>query len=171
MFKIIVAGLGAEITQGFLPIDVVESIYEDMDNNLSLEDYLLESLSDPDKLDWTNIDDSFHELGPYINYSSIVIEQLNQNAILNLNEYTVEDELHEDGQNDDLCLLTCIDESKGTFFESTVNEPFNLSLLKIKTKTIKSYSIITDIEYNNQLLVNQTTQSTLSKNFIAILEK
>lgn len=171
MFKIIVAGLGAEITQGFLPIDVVESIYEDMDNNLSLEDYLLESLSDPDKLDWTDIDDIFHESGPYINHSSIVIEQLNQNAILNLNDYVIENELHEVELNDDLCLLTCIDESKGTFFESVVNEPFNLSLLKIKTKTIKSYSIITDIEYNNRLLVNQTTQSTLSKNFIAILEK
>ena len=171
MFKIIVTGLGAEITQGFLPIETVESIYEDMDDNLSLEDYLLESLSDPNKLDWSDIDDNFHESGPYINHSSIVIEQIDQNAILTLNEYIVEDELYEEETNDDLCLLTCIDESKGTFFESVVNEPFNLSLLKIKTKTIRSYSIITDIEYDGRLLVNQTAQSTLSKNFIAILEK
>jgi len=169
MFKITVTGLGAEITQGFLPIETVESIYEDMDNNLSLEDYLLESLSDPNKLDWTDIDDVFHDTGAYTSTAVITVNGMPYD----LHEFTVEEEiLAEDFEiADDIRILTCIDESKGNFFSSEIEDMFDSSLLKIKTKSIKSYSIITDLEYDGRRLINQSNEPTLSKNFIAILEE
>jgi len=173
MFKIIVAGLGAEITQGFLPIDVVESIYEDMDEYTTLEDYLLESMSDPNKLDWYDIDDNFHDTGAYFLKSKVIIQDENGQTIqeINSNRCIKDEEVIDDLYADiELAVLTCIDESYGTFFESTVNKPFDLSQLKLKIKSLNTHSIIYDVEYDNQILTNEYSGSTLSKNFIASIE-
>lgn len=177
MYKISLIGTGAEITQGFLPIDTIESIYEDMDiDDISLEDYLLESLSDPNKLDWYEVDDNFHETGPYLEKTLIQIEQENCDAIIiDTKECDIELEVIEEltpttSLTSDLAVLTCIDESYGVFFTSTIKETFNPSLLKLKVKSLNTHSIIYNIEYNSQALINESSEPTLSKNFIASIE-
>ena len=178
MFKIIVTGIGAEITQGFLPSDVVEDIYQDMEDTISLNDYLLESLSDPNKLDWYEIDDNFHYTGAYLLKSKVVILDKHNHILRELNSDSIQieedviDEIYPNTTlSSDLAVLTCADESSGTFFTSIVNEKFNLSLLKFKVKTLKdTYSIIHEVEYNGSTLVDETTEPTLSKDFIVSLE-
>ena len=178
MYKILLIGTGAEVTQGFLPIDVVESIFQDMEDSVSLNDYLLEALEDANKLDWYEIDDNFHYTGAFLSKSKIVILDKQNRIIKEIAsdkisfEEDITDEIYPNSSfSSDLAVLTCADSSYGTFFTATINEKINTSLLKLKVKTLSdSYSIIHEVEYNGSTLIDETTECRISKEFIVSLQ-
>ena len=118
MYKIYISGSGAEITQGSLPIDIVEQIKEEA-AEFSLASYFLDSLDSEDKLNWFDVDDNFHSYGAWLNDSELVVEDSEGNIIFKEACYKLKcttshtTELYpEDFKFEPIGVLTCIERLK-----------------------------------------------------------
>ena len=178
MFKIHISGYGAEVTQGALPIEAVEQIYDELGEG-NLSNYISDCQFEDDKLDWYEIDSNFHSFGAYVTDSTIYVKDEADNVIYqeeccNLkvsdNDYT-EDIYPEDSKVGPIGVLTCYEIQKGWFHTGDLNtEEFNPELLSIKVKSLGDLDMVSTILYNGIELDNADFSDTITKDFIADLE-
>lgn len=178
MFKIHISGFGAEVTQGALPIETVQQIYDELGEG-DLSNYISDCQFEDDKLDWYEIDSNFHAFGAYVEDSTIYVEDEQGNRIYqeeccNLkvadNDYT--EELYpEDSKVGPIGILTCYEVQKGWFHTGDLNtEEFNPDLLSIEVKSLGDLDMVQTILYNGVELENADFGDTTTKDFIAHLE-
>ena len=180
MYKIYIAGRGAEMTQGTLPIETVLEINESLkENDIELNEYITVYDFADEYFDWYEIDDHFHCMGAYVDNSSIIIEDESGNEIYteecsNLqiaNNDWVDEIYPEDSKVGEIGVLTCLDVQKGTFLAGTLNsDSFDPSLLTIDIKGLGDTEFITSISYNGKEIDDLEFYDTITKDFIANLE-
>lgn len=180
MYKIYIAGRGAEMTQGTLPIETVLEINESLkENDIELNEYITDYDFADEYFDWYEIDDHFHCMGAYVDNSSIIIEDESGNEIYteecsNLqiaNNDWVDEIYPEDSKVGEIGVLTCLDVQKGTFLAGTLNsDSFDPSLLTIDIKGLGDTEFITSISYNGKEIDDLEFYDTITKDFIANLE-
>ena len=177
MYKIYIEGYGAEITQGALPIDIVNQIRSEVGEDLELPEYLIEAQMSDDKLNWFDVDDNFHSYGAFTTDSTLYVEDEQGNIIFKeacfklkcTTEHTKE--LYpEDFELEPIGVLTCIDKLKGCFYTGTISEEFNSSKLCLRAEALGDHSLITSITYDSKELQDTDLGETISKDFFAYLE-
>jgi hypothetical protein len=178
MFKIHISGYGAEVTQGALPIETVEQIYDELGDG-DLSRYISDCQFEDDKLDWFEVDSNFHTTGAYVTESTIYVTDEADNLIYqeeccNLtvfaNDYT-EDIYPEDSKVGPIGVLTCYEIQKGWFHTGDLNtEEFNPELLSIEVKSLGDLDIVSTILYDGMELDAADFGDTTTKDFIAELE-
>jgi hypothetical protein len=177
MYKIYIEGYGAEITQGALPIDIVNQIRSEVEEDSDLAEYFIEAQMSDDKLNWFDVDDNFHSYGAFTNDSTLYVEDEQGNIIFKeacfklkcTTEHTKE--LYpEDFELESIGVLTCIDKLKGCFYTGTISEKFNSSKLCLHAEALGDHVLITSITYDNKELQDTDLGETISKNFFAYLE-
>ena len=178
MFKVYISGLGAEVTQGILPIETAIQIREEVGDG-DLATYFMEGSYEDDKIDWYEVDSNFHAFGAYVEDTTIYVEDVAGNIIYqeeccNLtvfaNDYT-EDIYPEDSKVGPIGVLSCYEIQKGCFHTGDLNtEEFNPELLSIKVKSLGDLDIVSTILYDGIELDNADFSDTNTKDFITDLE-
>lgn len=179
MYKLYITGAGAEVTQGCLPIDLVNQIYEEVDNESNLPTYFFNAQWEPDKVSWTDIDDNFHAYGALTDNSILRVENVLGDLIYektcdtldNHIDYTTE--LYpEDFELEPIGVLTCIEKFKGDFFQGYINtDEFNPLKLRLHIKKLGEISIIDSVSYEGVELQDVDNGDSISKDFIVYLEE
>lgn len=179
-YTIYIKGYGAEVTQGELPAETVETIKRGLaETDSDLETYLVHGQFSDDVLDWYEIDSNFHSTGAYLDESTIEVEDETGTVIwkeecCNLEtDFNYTQEIYP-GENiaDEVSVLTCLDIQKGTFMTGTITaESFNSELLKLEAKSLGDIDIISSIKYNDVEIDDLDFGDTASKNFKAFLEE
>ena len=179
-YTIYINGYGAEVTQGELPAETVESIKNGMaDTDSDLESYLVHGQFSEDVLDWYEVDSNFHSTGAYLDESTIYVEDESGTVVwseecCNLEtNFNYTQEIYP-GENisDEVSVLTCLDIQKGTFTTGTIStESFNSDLIKLEVNSLGDIDIISSIKYNDIEIDDLDFGDTSSKNFKAFLEE
>jgi hypothetical protein len=178
-YTVYINGYGAEVTQGELPAETVETINAGIiDSESDLETYLVQGQFSEDVLDWYEVDSNFHSTGAYLDESTIYVEDESGNIVwseecCNLEtNFNYTQEIYP-GENisDEVSVLTCLDIQKGTFTTGTIStDSFDSSLLKLEINSLGDIDIITSIKYNDVEVDDLDFGDTSSKNFKAFLE-
>jgi hypothetical protein len=179
-YTVYINGYGAEVTQGELPAETVETINAGIiDSESDLETYLVQGQFSEDVLDWYEVDSNFHSTGAYLDESTIYVEDESGNIVwseecCNLEtNFNYTQEIYP-GENisDEVSVLTCLDIQKGTFTTGTIStESFNSDLIKLEVNSLGDIDIISSIKYNDVEIDDLDFGDTTSKNFKAILEE
>ena len=179
-YTVYINGYGAEVTQGELPAETVETINAGIiDSESDLETYLVQGQFSEDVLDWYEVDSNFHSTGAYLDESTIYVEDESGNIVwseecCNLEtNFNYTQEIYP-GENisDEVSVLTCLDIQKGTFTTGTIStDSFDSSLLKLEINSLGDIDIITSIKYNDVEVDDLDFGDTSSKNFKAFLEE
>ena len=179
MYKIYILGNGFEITQGALPMETVEQIYNEIESELDLVEYFIDAVQSDDKLNWFEVDDNFHEIGADMNDSILYVEDAQGVVVFKKpcdeikNHITITEELYpEDFELEPIGVLTCIEKIKGTFFTGYIDtEDFNPANIKLHVDTLGDMSVVHSIVYEgNELLYKEMIDYT-STDFIVYLDK
>jgi hypothetical protein len=81
-YTVYINGYGAEVTQGELPAETVETINAGIiDSESDLETYLVQGQFSEDVLDWYEVDSNFHSTGAYLDESTIYVEDESGNIV------------------------------------------------------------------------------------------
>jgi hypothetical protein len=179
-YTVYINGYGAEVTQGELPAETVETINAGIiDSESDLETYLVQGQFSEDVLDWYEVDSNFHSTGAYLDESTIYVEDESGNIVwseecCNLEtNFNYTQEIYP-GENisDEVSVLTCLDIQKGTFTTGTIStESFNSDLIKLEVNSLGDIDIISSIKYNDVEIDDLDFGDTTSKNFKAFLEE
>lgn len=179
-YTVYINGYGAEVTQGELPAETVETINAGIiDSESDLETYLVQGQFLEDVLDWYEVDSNFHSTGAYLDESTIYVEDESGNIVwseecCNLEtNFNYTQEIYP-GENisDEVSVLTCLDIQKGTFTTGTIStESFNSDLIKLEVNSLGDIDIISSIKYNDVEIDDLDFGDTTSKNFKAFLEE
>lgn len=179
MYKLYIVGNGAEITQGCLPIEIIEEIYSEIENISELPAYFIDAQISDDKLNWFEVDDNFHAYGAIPSESTLYVENANGEIVYESNcnalkcniSYT--NELYpEDFKLEPIGVLTCIEKFKGDFFEGYIDtQEFNPLSICLNIKNLGDRSIIETVTYEGNTLDNVNNGDSISKDFIVYLEE
>ena len=186
MLHISISGIGAEVTQGALPAQVMESIYEEIGDLTigSLEEYFSDAIEDENKLNWFEIDDNFHAFGPFLDTSTLTITDNNgkiiyQSGCSDLNqEHSETEELDVHASIATYMIgevvgLTCTEIHKGEYAEGTINtDVFDPEKLKVHVAVLGSmYHIIESISYDDVEISNTSSSNSYPKDFIVSVKE
>lgn len=179
MYKLYIEGTGAEITQGCLPIDIVDEIYSEIENDSELPAYFIDAQMSDDKLNWFDVDDNFHLYGAFVNDSILYVENDKGEVVYEKNcnilkcHTTYTKELYpEDFEFEPIAVLTCIEKFKGGFFEGYINtNEFNPASLCLNISNLGDRSLIESVTYEGNELQDVDNGDSISKDFIVYLEK
>lgn len=179
MYKIFIKGFGSEITQGYLPIDVVNQIKSEINSQSELTSYFLDTLDSDDKLNWFDIDDNFHFYGANINESILTIESDQTGIVYQEPCYKIKCKINytseifpENFKLEPVAVLTCIERFEGYFCQGILSEktfdPLNLC---IHVESLGDYSLISHITYNDHVIAESSYGLATSKDFSVFLEE
>ena len=179
MYKIYILGNGFEITQGALPMETVEQIYNEIESELDLVEYFIDAVQSDDKLNWFEVDDNFHEIGADMNDSILYVEDAQGVVVFKKpcdeikNHITITEELYpEDFELEPIGVLTCIEKIKGTFFTGYIDsETFDPNNIKLHAETLGDMSVVYSIGYEGKELLNKEMIDYISTDFIVYLDK
>jgi len=179
MYKIYISGNGFEITQGALPMETIEQIYSEIENELALAEYLIDAVQSDDKLNWFEVDDNFHELGADMNDSILYVEDSQGIVVFKKpcdeikNHITITTELYpEDFELELIGVLTCIEKIKGTFFTGYIDtKDFNPNNIQIDVKSLGDTEVVYSIGYEGKELSNIESSEYSSIDFNVYLDK
>jgi len=179
MYKIYILGNGFEITQGALPMETVDVIYNEIESEADLVEYFIDAVQSDDKLNWFEVDDNFHELGADMSDSILYVEDAQGVVVFKKscdevkNHIAITEELYAENFELELIgVLTCIEKIKGTFFTGYVDtEDFNPNNIKIDVKVLGDTEVVYSIGYEGKELSNIEPSQFTSTDFIVYLDK
>ena len=179
MYKLYITGDGSEITQGCLPIEIIDEIYSEIEKDSELPAYFIDAAMSDDKLNWFDVDDNFHAFGATPSSSTLLVENDKGEIVYEKRcntlkcHVTYTTELYpEDFEFEPIGVLTCIEKFKGDFCIGYVNEDeFDLSNICLHINNLGDHSIIDSISYKGVELQDASHGDSISKDFIVYLEK
>jgi len=173
MYTIYIEGEGVEMTQGRIPTETVDLIYQSIQDEDTLESYFLFT---EDAVAWFEIDDNFHAIGPLVNKCIVKIFNSAGESIYESHcniVKTQETEVEEILPNDvspfgSYKVLTCTDLFQGRVLTGTIpTKDFRLSLLTFEVESLNETKVITSIKYNGEEIRDIEINSEHQKHFKA----
>lgn len=176
MYNIYINGKGAELTQGALPIDIVEHIKAETEGS-SLSSYFFDTLDADDRINWFDVDDNFHSYGAWLYDSELCVEDSKGNIIFKELCYKLKfilshtKELYpEDFKFEPIGVLTCTEQLEGKFCITELDtNSFDANKICIHVDTLGDIAIVSHISYDDSEFKFPESE-VVSKDFIVNLE-